>query len=89
MSSSTTSTTETFSDGDVLQFLRERARSHRLDIRYHDSMLRDDGDFLYVPASLDLADAYEKAEKLQMIEDEWNTREPKRYPRIILVPTKD
>lgn len=78
-----------YTDDDVMQFLKNQAKSLGLEIWLHESLLQHDGDFLYVPAHIELTDAFERAQQLQKLEDKWNNEEPKRYPRIMIVPTKD
>lgn len=74
---------------DIVRFVdTELGKLTRADYDVLESAANIDGDYVYIPVHLDVADAWEKAEILQKTEDAWNDREPRETLRLLLVPAK-
>lgn len=74
---------------DVLNWFRDQVAQSGQKAHIHDHLVREDGDYLYLPVHVPDKDAFGVARYLQEIEDKWNDQEPEPYPRLLLVPTKD
>jgi hypothetical protein len=72
----------------IFAWLEKRSSRETVPVRIHRKAARTDGDYLYVPVRVegDL-DAYEKAQLMQTMEDEWNYQDPSPARKILLIPT--
>lgn len=75
--------TEHTTPQDVYDWVQREAKKRRLKLTLHTDATKRDHNFLHVPAHLEIDDLYEKAVKLQALEDSWNNQDP--YPQLVLV----
>lgn len=72
----------------VLDWIKDRAFKHGVDVTVYEEGVVRDGNWLHVPVTIHRdGDAYDRARLLQAIEDEW---EPNAFGgiQLLLVPTK-
>ena len=54
--------------------------------KVHKQVIREDGDWYYVPVYVDMKNAYDKATLLQEIEDEWEEQAVQPGRNLLLIP---
>jgi len=85
-----TSSTHTIDDtkvAEVADFVEAYGRRKRWKgVRASRTRYYVNGDYLKLPVEMQINDAWEKSKRLQMIEDEWNDRTRRRYPRLTIIP---
>ncbi len=69
------------------QWLNRQAKTLNVQVTLFPDSARQEKEWLYLPVSVDgAANAYERASKLQDLEDSWNEQEPRPEPQIFLMP---
>ena len=76
-----------YSREDVFKWLRAQATKRKMKAIFHESVAKEDGNFLHLSVYLDSKSAFENADALQTLEDSWNNRKPMPYPRLFILPT--
>lgn len=70
----------------LLQWLDAELEKRNLKARVHSSLIRQDGQWYYVPVYVDIRDAYDKATILQEIEDDWEEQQVQPGQNLLLIP---
>ena len=71
---------------DIDTWLRAEAKRRKIHAQIHMKQGELKSGWLYIPVYIEEGDAYDKASRLQDLEDSWNDREPKPEPKVLLVP---
>lgn len=69
----------------IISFLNDETKKRRWRIRILRDGYRRQGEYLSLRTAMPLKDAWEKAKRLQELEDTWN-KSAARKPRITLIP---
>jgi len=72
---------------EIYQWLNRQAKTLNVQVTLFPDSARQEEEWLYLPVSVDgAANAYDRASKLQDLEDSWNEQEPRPEPQIFLMP---
>lgn len=72
---------------EIYQWLNRQAKTLNVQVTLFPDSARQEKEWFYLPVSVDgAANAYERASKLQDLEDSWNEQEPRPEPQIFLMP---
>ena len=72
---------------EIYEWLEREAKKRRIHALFHKELARQDNGFLSIPVYIqDVLDAYDKASRLQELEDAWNNQEPEPSYQLLLVP---
>ncbi len=72
---------------EIYQWLNRQAKTLNVQVTLFPDSARQEKEWFYLPVRVDsTANAYERAFKLQDLEDSWNEQEPRPEPQIFLMP---
>lgn len=74
---------------EIADFIEAYARDHKWrGVRASRTEHYFDGEYVKIPVAMRLRNAWDKANRLQEIEDSWNNRAARRFPRLVIIPAE-
>lgn len=81
---------QSYSQKEIYQWLERRAHALGIQVKLNFDGAKLEKERLYLPAYIENGgNAYERAAKLQDLEDSWNHQEPQPEPQIFLAPARN